>query len=115
MLPIKALRQSKGLSQAELAALLNVHQTAVSQWEKGRTTPDLHLLTQMADLFGVTTDYLLGRTAESAYPGTEAPLAEDEFMIAFSGEVRELSSSDKELLLNMVKTLRQQRKQENQS
>lgn len=57
---IKRLRKEKKLTQSELAKLLNVHQTAVSQWEQERTTPDIETTKKLADFFGVTIDYLLG-------------------------------------------------------
>ena len=41
---IKDLRKRAKLSQIELAELCGVHQTAVSQWEKGRTNPDTDML-----------------------------------------------------------------------
>ena len=41
---IKAIRKSKGLSQEELAALLNVVRQTVSKWEQGRSVPDADLL-----------------------------------------------------------------------
>ena len=48
-------------SQADLAKVRFVNQTAVSQWERGVTTPSSQLLIKLADLYGVTTDYLLGK------------------------------------------------------
>lgn len=48
-------------SQADLAKVLFVNQTAVSQWERGVTTPSSQLLIKLANLYGVTTDYLLGK------------------------------------------------------
>lgn len=57
---IKKLRKEQGLSQRELAKALNVHQTAVSQWENKRTRPDQEVLQNMALLFNVSVDYLLG-------------------------------------------------------
>lgn len=47
-------------TQAELAAVLFVNQTAVSQWERGVTTPSPTLLVKLSNLYGVSTDYLLG-------------------------------------------------------
>lgn len=41
--------------------MLNVHQTAVSQWETDKTYPDPSTLTAIANIFNVSTDYLLGR------------------------------------------------------
>lgn len=58
---LKELRLHKGLSQQELAALCNVHQTAVSQWEKGRTAPDRSALIMLSEVFGVSVDYLMGK------------------------------------------------------
>ena len=59
MSKIRELRKEKGLSQQELAKLCGVHQTAVSQWEKGRTLPDRSSLQLLAKTFGVTVDALL--------------------------------------------------------
>lgn len=60
----KELRLRAGYrSQADLAKILFVNQTAVSQWERGVTTPSPQLLLKMANLYGVTTDYLLGKDA----------------------------------------------------
>lgn len=56
---IRELRKEKGLSQQELAKLCRVHQTAVSQWEKGRTLPDRGSLQLLAKTFGVSVDTLL--------------------------------------------------------
>lgn len=56
---IKELRKKSNISQQKLASLLNVHQTAISQWETGRTTPDIETANIMAKLFNVTLEYLL--------------------------------------------------------
>ena len=53
------LRKKNGWSQEELAYRLNVSRQAVSKWEGAQSIPDLDRVIAMADLFGVTTDYLL--------------------------------------------------------
>ena len=58
---IKELRKSKKLSQEQLAELVFVGQTAVSQWEKGKSFPSAETQGLLADVFGVSVDYLLGR------------------------------------------------------
>ena len=60
---IRELRKENGLSQQELAKLCGVHQTAVSQWEKGRTLPDRSSLQLLAKTFGVSVDTLLSEEA----------------------------------------------------
>lgn len=66
---VKELRKLHGYSQVKLAKTLNVHQTAISQWETGRTSPDMEVAAEMAQLFGVSLEYLLGISDEpSAAP-----------------------------------------------
>ena len=61
---IAQLRKQAGLLQEELASVLKVHQSAVSQWETDRTRPDTEILQAIADHFQVSVDYVLGRTEE---------------------------------------------------
>ena len=61
MSKIYALRKSKYLTQKDLADLLNIDQTTVSHWERGKSTPDTLNLLKLANLFNVTLDYLTGR------------------------------------------------------
>ena len=53
------LRKKNGWSQEELAEKLGVSRQAVSKWESAQAIPDLGRVLAMADLFSVTTDYLL--------------------------------------------------------
>lgn len=52
-------RKKNGWSQEELAEKLNVSRQAVSKWESAGSVPDLQRVIQLAQIFGVTTDYLL--------------------------------------------------------
>ena len=56
------LRKRAELTQAVLAEKLDVSDRAVSKWENAGGYPDITLLPQLADIFGVTTDYLLRGT-----------------------------------------------------
>lgn len=59
---ITDLRKSMSWTQMELAQKLNYSDKAISKWERAESVPDVSVLKQIADLFEVTTDYLL--TAE---------------------------------------------------
>ena len=59
-----ALRKSNGKTQADLSKLLDVTPTQVSDLENGKTTTTLARLCLLCDYFGVSSDYLLGRTDE---------------------------------------------------
>lgn len=56
---IQSLRKEAGLTQSQLAERLNYSDKAVSKWERGDSVPDIAVLKQLADMFGVTVDYLL--------------------------------------------------------
>ena len=56
---ITNLRKSKNLTQLEFAKELNYSDKAISKWERAESIPDVVVLKQIADFFGVTIDYLL--------------------------------------------------------
>ncbi|MGE5494960.1 MAG: helix-turn-helix domain-containing protein [Burkholderiales bacterium] len=56
---ITLLRKGRNWTQTELAEKLNYSDKAVSKWERGESIPDVTVLKRIADLFGVTVDYLL--------------------------------------------------------
>ena len=56
---LSVLRKAKGMTQRELAELLNVSDKAVSRWERDESMPDILLLPVLADIFDVTCDELL--------------------------------------------------------
>lgn len=58
-LQLKSLRQIKGLSQKEFAIQLGVGQSTIANYEKGIRVPDAQMLSQIANQFNVTIDYLL--------------------------------------------------------
>lgn len=69
---ISSLRKSKGITQKELAEMLNVSDKAVSRWECDQTVPDIMLILLIADIFNVTADELIrGARIKSEQP-TEA-------------------------------------------
>ena len=77
---IAELRKGKGMTQQELATRLNYSDKAISKWERGESIPDVMTLKQIADMFGVTVDYLLSDTHEPipAFDDAEQNKAEAE-------------------------------------
>lgn len=59
---LKDLRLEKGLSQRELAKLLNINHSAIMRWENETHVPNAEAVVMLAKFFSVTTDYLLGLT-----------------------------------------------------
>ena len=58
---IKQLRLSYSMNQVELAEKLSVSKQTVSNWENNNIMPSVEMLIKLADLFSVSTDYLLCR------------------------------------------------------
>ncbi len=68
-LRLRILREDKDLTQAFIAGLLQVHQTTYSDYERGNLNIPLSVLDKLADFYGVSVDYLLGRTdVKTPYP-----------------------------------------------
>lgn len=67
------LRTANDLTQLELAEKLNYSDKAVSKWERADSIPDVSVLKNIADIFGVTVDYLLTaeHTGDEAEPETQ--------------------------------------------
>ena len=72
---LQLLRKSRGLSQEQLAAELDVSRQAISKWECGDSTPDLDKLRAICTYFGVTTDHLIWENQEDA-PKAAVPAKE---------------------------------------
>ena len=61
---LKSLRESVGLSQAKLAALMGATQASVNRYENGQSSPPLKILRWYADFFDVSLDYIFARTEQ---------------------------------------------------
>lgn len=66
---LRDLREDKDLKQADIAKLLTVHQTTYSDYELNKLNIPVSVLHTLADFYGVSVDYLLGRTnRKEPYP-----------------------------------------------
>ena len=102
---IQELRELHGISQTELAKQPGVVRSTICQYEKGNRQPDTATLLKLADFFGVTVDYLLGRKDETpasvhAPTTSEHTEAERELLTLF----RELSPYLQDLTLQTVRS-----------
>lgn len=58
------LRKANKLTQLELAAKLNYSDKAISKWERGDSMPDIFMFKELADMYGVTLDYIMTEHSE---------------------------------------------------
>ena len=75
------LRTGRGMTQAELGARLNYSDKTISKWERGEAIPDAFVLTQLAELFGVSVDFIL-----SSHDKWEKPKEEEIEEVRYSVE-----------------------------
>lgn len=57
---LRTLRKDMGYTQSDLAKLLNIGQTTIANYESGQRTPDISKIKEVANLFNVSIDYILG-------------------------------------------------------
>lgn len=63
---IRDLREDWDLRQIDLANAVGIDQRTLSNYETGKTNPDSFAIIKLADFFGVSADYLIGRTNDKA-------------------------------------------------
>jgi transcriptional regulator with XRE-family HTH domain len=74
---LKKLREEKKLTQEQLGKLVNLSQQTIGHYEVNRAKPDLETMRRFAEIFNVSTDYLLGRT-DNRNERTPSPSIDDE-------------------------------------
>lgn len=114
---LKSLRIQNDLKQTELANKLGVQSSAISKYENGQLEISNELLVKIADIFSVSTDYLLGRTNDPLpvrdvdqdlhdehdyHKELDAFLSDDEMSSMFYG-YEDWSEDEKRNLLNILK------------
>ena len=86
---IKALREARGLTQAELARKMNMTRNGINSWEQGLSMPSPPSLVDLARLFSVSTDYLLGVENYSAVNVTGLNEADVALLAQLADRLRE--------------------------
>lgn len=110
---LRQLRKTARLTQQDVADRLNIHRTSYTKYETGVVAPDQQGLVQLAELFGVTVDHLLGRVEsldvvlDTAGNKITLTLEEQNLLQIF----RQLTYTEQmELVKQAQKNLRQRRK-----
>ena len=96
---LELLRTEKGITQKNLSCKIYVSQESISAYESGKHLPTLDVLIKLADYFGVSTDYLLGRDDRKTRV-SEKDL--DPFEKSLISNFRKLNELDKELAVKLL-------------
>lgn len=97
---IKKLREDKGWSQTQLAKKLNMQSQNISRYERGLFTPSTETLTKFAEIFGVSTDYLLSEAEDSS-----EYCFKDKQLLSYFEEVDKLNEKDRNLIKGLIESV----------
>lgn len=89
---LKELRDEKNLTQEDIAQAINTSRPNISRWEKELNEPAASQIVKLADFFGCSTDYLLGRS-------------DDLGVITFSNEQKPVLKKDEQIVLDAYRAL----------
>ncbi len=98
---LKDLRKKKGLSQNQLAELINVHFAQVSRYERGETKPNAEAMTKLAGALDTTVDYLMNGTSDDIV----ASAGLDKEIIARLKQIQDFGFEDKKTALYLLDAL----------
>lgn len=100
---LKELRLENNLTQTALANKLGVKQGVITNWELRGSEPTAEYLIKLANIFEVSTDYLLGIENEEGFIVIHNNLSDDEhFLIEM---LRKLNPNDKKTLIDLAKVM----------
>lgn len=100
---IRDLRKLKKMSQSELAKVVGVSQTTVTAWETGKAEPSSSAISNLADYFNVTTDYLLGRPEKKDDDNVDYVALDKALDNARSFDGEPMDDHDREILRGILK------------
>lgn len=93
---LRSLRSDRGLSQRNVASVLNISQASYQCYENGSKMPVANKLPTLATLFNVSLDYLFGRIDEPRLPDKETLKIARELQAYRSGKQTDTNHSDLE-------------------
>lgn len=95
---LRNAREAAGLSQGQVANKLNLHRPSVSEIEAGRRKVSADEISSFADIYGVSTEWLINGNATTS--------AEDAKILLAARELSKMRPADVDRLMNMLKTLK---------
>ncbi|MYV21539.1 helix-turn-helix transcriptional regulator [Lactobacillus salivarius] len=101
---ISELRKQAGMSQFQLAKVLDIATSTLGMYETGKREPSLKVMNRIANYFNVTTDYLLGRPDKKDDDAKTADIEDDDVIFTYEG--RRIPKEDLELIRRIMRGTR---------
>ena len=103
---LKKARKLCGYTQTEVSEMTGIPLGTLRRWEQGVNGPDPNAIVKLADLYGVTTDYLLG-TRYSSHVSSDGILVSNGEEKNLIDGYRSLDVSNRKLILDLMEALQQ--------
>jgi len=108
---IYALMESRGVAATELSKSTGINASTLTQWKKGLQKPSVDAVNKLSDYFGVTTDFILGKTDRSNPPILDIPDVLKDVQAAFHrGGIEDLTQEEVDKIAEFAQFVRSQRK-----
>lgn len=110
---IKEIRRKCGITQIELCKTLEISQSSLSMWETGKFEPDLKSIFKMCEIFGCSSDYMLGRVDKEIVPPPpgrepEKPVLDNLYMhLAREAQDMRLPEEDVDMILDFARRMKE--------
>lgn len=101
---LKELREAAGLRQSDVGKMLGVHGTTVGTWEQGRREPTPLMLANLARIFDVPADYLLGDD-EAAQSALSVHVHPEVAMMFEEADWRRIPPHERQIIEGVVKAI----------
>ena len=103
---MKKLREEKGLMQQDVCNAVDIEQSTLANYENNRRVPKTDILIEIANYYGVSLDYLVGRTDDRFDNSKRRPKDLNKFLqqseIIFDGDTYNLTDEDRDLVMKSL-------------
>lgn len=103
---IKSARKAKGLTQYQLAEMVNVKHNSVCDWEKGKSKPDPDMIELLCGVLEVTPTWLVGSKSDDEYAVIIGKVMKEPGLLDLIDDYINLSEDDKKAVRQIISSLR---------
>ena len=107
---IAELRKKANITQERFSQIIGVARSTLAMYEIDKSEPDLNTLQKIADYFGVTIDYLLGREQPVEKQEISVPEKYKDIMVAFQDGAENLTQEDIDDVVKFIEFLKNKKK-----
>lgn len=103
---IKSARKAKGLTQRQLAEMVNAKHNSVSDWESNKSKPDMDTVELLCGALDLTPTYLVGSKSDDEYADIIGKIMNEPGLLDMIDDYKNLSENDKKAIRQIISSLR---------